>query len=67
MTIEGERVNGRDAAKALLESKPEIASRLRLEVPTHAGNEALLSKQAAGDASSLSHLATETPSPLAVC
>lgn len=53
MTIDGERVNGRDDAKALLESKPELASRLRLQVFTHAGNEALPSKQAAGDASSL--------------
>jgi recombination protein RecA len=50
MTIEGERVNGRDAARALLEAKPELASRLRLQVLTHTGNEALLSKKAAGDA-----------------
>jgi hypothetical protein len=65
MTIEGERMNGRDAAGALLEAKPEFASRLRLQVLAHTGIEAPLSQQAAGDAQSLARSAGETPSPKA--
>lgn len=51
LSIEGERVQGRDAAKALLVSRPEIAGRLRLQVLAAANVDVLLTKKkAAGDA-----------------
>jgi recombination protein RecA len=51
ISINGERVQGRDAAKALLAAKPDVAGRLRLQVLAATNVEALLTKKkAAGDA-----------------
>jgi recombination protein RecA len=50
ITIDGERVQGRDAAKELLARKPDQAARLRMQVLSATNVDALLRRKPAGDA-----------------
>ncbi len=50
ITVDGERVQGRDAAKELLARKPDVAARLRMQLLSATNVDALLRRKPAGDA-----------------
>ncbi|MFO0562455.1 MAG: recombinase RecA [Polyangiales bacterium] len=50
ITLEGERVQGRDAAKELLSRRADIANKLRAQVLSAANADALLRRKPTGDA-----------------